>query len=312
MYAMRKILIGLCCLTLVLNGCASQAQEIVREGIKRLGPGGQGYQNPVWSPDGTKIAVTARTVVHSWTSEIFVLDIATGEKKSVMYTDNGSVTAISWVPDGSQILLSSENGGDWPEGIWTIEANGNTSPEFLTYGYDAAWSPDGKSLALISLSRENSHWNVELSVFDIKTQAKDIIYRGNEFSSVVIGNLNWSPNGKEIIFHYGQPGVGNIDLYVVKVENGKVTKIADEGENHSPSWSPDGNFIVYLNDLGKGYDPTLILADKNNTCQQDLLTLDDWSGLSWSPKGEYIAFGSHGEIYILALDKFPAYKSVCP
>ena len=311
MYKILKIFIGFHCLAFMLSGYISQAPKIVQEGIERVGPGGHGFQNPVWSHDGTKIAVTSGTIVHSWTSEIFVLDVSTGKTKSIMYADNGSVTAISWSPDDSQILLSSENGGDWREGIWTIDADGKSSPEFLTSGYDAAWSPDGKSIALFSLSQENSYWNVELSIFDVKDQAKDVIFKETEVT-VVVGNLDWSPNGEEIIFHIGQPGVGNIDLYIVKVENGESTKITNEAENYSPSWSPDGKFIVYLNDLGKGYDSTMIVADKNNICQQRLLTLDDWNGLSWSPDGEHIAFISHGEIYLLALDKFPEYETVCP
>lgn len=317
MHKILKILIGFHCLAFILSGCTSQPPKIVQEGIERVGPGGSGFQNPVWSPDGTKIAVTTRTVVHSWTSEIFVLDVSTGKKKSIMYTDNGSVTAVSWSPDGSQILLASQNGGDWPEAIWTLDAEGESSPEFLTNGYDAAWSPDGKSVALFSLSRGNSYWNVELSVFDIETRMREIILEDKPVD-VTIGGIKWSPDGKNLIFGYGTkdyidpPRFEHVDIYILEISTKKVRKITDQGENDFPSWNSNGSLIAYTTQIDKGRNTILFIADKNNNCRQKLFEADELWRPSWSPDGEHIAFGSHGEVYLLTLDKFPEYKSVCP
>lgn len=280
------------------------------EGIERVGPSGQGFQNPIWSPDGTKIAVTTQTVVQDWTSEIFVLDVLTGKKKSIMYTNNGNVMAISWSPDGNQILLASQNGGDWPEGIWTLDSDGKSSAQFLAEGYDGDWSPDGKRMAVFSHSEKGAHQDVMLSILSLKTGDKEVIF-GGKSSNVSGGGVAWSPKGEELIFDYGSSDARQLDLYILNITTRQATIISGKGENFNPSWGPDGKFFVFVNDPGRGQDSSMFIANKENSCQQKLLTMDDLWGSSWSPDGKSIAFISHGEVYLLDLDKFPAYKSVC-
>lgn len=294
-----------------VGGCGVLSTQVVQPGIDQLGPSGHGFRSPVWSPDGSKIAVTNQTVVSSWTSEVFVLDVSTGSKKSIMYTDSGSVLAIGWSPDGNQILLASQEGGDWPEGIWRIDADGKSSAEFLAAGYDAAWSPDGKSIAVFTHAEGRAHQDVKIGLINLETKEEEIIFR-KRLPSTGGDDLAWSPRGDELMFVYGPAGVRQLDLYVLNVATAEARKITEEGDNYSPSWSPDGNLIAYLRDPGKGHDPILFIADKNNSCQQELVSLDDLRWPSWSPDGKQIAFISHGNVYLLTLDKFPAYESVCP
>jgi len=294
-----------------VGGCSVLSTQVVQPGIDQLGPSGQGFRSPVWSPDGSTIVVTNQTVVSSWTSEVFVLDVSSGSKKSIMYTDYGSVLAIGWSPDGNQILLASQEGGDWPEGIWKLDADGKSSAEFLATGYDAAWSPDGKSIAVFTHAEGGAHQDVKISLINLETKEEEIIFR-KRLPSAGGDDLAWSPRGDELMFVYGPDGVGQLDLYVLNVATAEARKITEEGDNYSPSWSPDGNLIAYLRDPGKEYDPILFIADKNNSCQQELISLDDLRWPYWSPDGKQIAFVSHGNVYLLTLDKFPAYKSACP
>lgn len=308
---MRKILTLFYCLTLILSGCSSQTPKIVADGVERVGPSGYGFQHPVWSPDGTRLAVTTQSVVQSWTSEIFVLDVLTGKKKSIMYTDNGNVRAISWSSNGNQILLASQKGGDWAEGIWTLDANGKSPAKFLTEGYDADWSPDGERIAVFSHSEKDAHQDVVLSIINPGIEKKEVVFGGKSIN-ISGGGVAWSPNGAELIFDYGSSEATQLDLYLLNIATRAATRITNEGQNLNPSWGPDGNLIVYMSDPGKEVDSTMYLADKNNNCRQALLTLDDLWGSSWSPDGKNIAFISHGDVYLLNLNEYPSYKSVCP
>lgn len=317
MYKKNRILISFCCLVLVLSNCTSQVPNLSQAGIERLGPSGYGFQNPVWSPDGTLIAVTTKTVVQSWTSEIFILEVSTGKKKSIMSTDYGDVKARSWSPDGSNLLLISQKGGEWPEGIWTLDTEGKSPAKFLVEGYDAAWSPNGKSIAVFSLFQEEGYWIVELSLFSIETDAREILYQ-DKATDVTIGSIGWSPDGKSIIFSYGKknyiepPAFDNIDIYILDIVTKDLKKITEQGQNYSPSWDASGNLIAYTNRPGKGLNTNLFIADRRNTCKQKLIENDDLWGVSWAPNGKYIAFVSHGEVYLLVLKKFPPYESICP
>ncbi len=305
------VLFFLCLCPFVIVGCGSRKPPIVQQGVEQLGPSGYGFRNPVWSPDGTKIVVTTQTVVSSWTSKIYVLEVSNGKAKKIMETDSGSVLAVSWSPDGEWILLASGKGGDWPEGIWKIRADGKTSPEFLVNGYEASWSPDGKRIAVFTHSEKSTYQDVKVSIIDLGTKDSEVVFEGKS-GKAVGGGIAWSPSGEELIFDYGQSGVGQLDLYILNIATKEAKRIAEEGENYNASWEPSGTLIAYVNDPGKGYDSSLIVADRNNTCQQKLLTLDDLWGSSWSPDEKHIAFVSWGEVYLLSLDQFPAYDTVCP
>ena len=307
----KSVVLGFGCLVFALVSCQRPESPIIQDGIQRVGPSQQGFQNPVWSPDGTKIAVTTQSVVQSWTSEIFVLDVLTGQKTSILYTDRGNVMAIAWSPDGSQLLLASQNGGDWPEGIWTLNFDGKASAEFVTEGYDAAWSPDGTKIAVFSHSEKGAHQDVMLSLLNVETGDREVIF-GKKSTNVSGGGVEWSPTGEELVFDYGPSYARQLNLYILNVATKVTTRISGSGQSYNPSWGPSGDLLVFVNDPGNGQAPSLFRVDKKSTCQQQLLTLDDLWGSSWSPDGKFIAFISRGDVYLLDLERFPSYESACP
>jgi Tol biopolymer transport system component len=301
----------------LLVSCNSKIPQLTEQGVEQVGPSNNGFQNPIWSPDGKKLVVTTQIVVNSWTSEIYLLNVLTGETNIIMHTDLGNVKAVDWSPDGRQILIASQKGGDWPEGIWVIAAEGKSQPEFVADGFDAAWSPDGKSIAIFSRSQKSDFWFTELSILDTISKTREVIFNDKAVAANG-GGLDWSPDGKSILFSYGEkdyidpPRFEHIDLFLLELSTKAVRNITVEGVNTKPSWGPDSNLIVYMNDPGKGHGSTIFMVDKNKGCKQELFTSDDLLNPSWSPDGNHIAFITHGEVNILPLQKFPSYDSVCP
>lgn|GEM_PF-2989727 len=74
--------------------------------------------DPVWSPDGTKVAFDSNQG-GKW--NIYIIDLRTDVVKRL--TD-GSANAVSpsWSPDGSRIVFSSDRSGKWE--IYTMKADG--------------------------------------------------------------------------------------------------------------------------------------------------------------------------------------------
>lgn len=94
-------------LALSLSGCIPGAGQ---EKVVKI--------DPVWSPDGKKVAFTSNQD-GKWS--IYVIDLNTNEVKQL--TDSSaSEIAPSWSPDGSRIVFSSDRSGEWE--IYTMNADG--------------------------------------------------------------------------------------------------------------------------------------------------------------------------------------------
>lgn len=113
-----------------------------------LSVGGQ-QGNPIWSPDGTKLAF--------WSSRHGVATAAAtgGSEIAVepMLSAVASRTRVAWSPDGSAIAFTSRPPLGKP-GIWVVEAGGGGTRMLIPDGYDAAWSPDGGRIAFVSTRGE--------------------------------------------------------------------------------------------------------------------------------------------------------------
>jgi len=107
---------------------------------------------PVWSPDGSQIAIT-QNGKDSW-PEIYVMDVspegATGRPRALQHKGLLEAEAPSWSPDGTEIAFLAA--GD----IYKIDVNSlektrlTSSPETE----DApTWSPEGEQIAFV---REDS------------------------------------------------------------------------------------------------------------------------------------------------------------
>lgn len=80
---------------------------------------------PVFSPDGTKLALTYKQHDH-W--EVYTYDLASGSrqrltKPPLMADPQYSSAAPAWSPDGSQIAFVTDRSGQWE--IWTMSADGS-------------------------------------------------------------------------------------------------------------------------------------------------------------------------------------------
>ena len=94
-------------LALSLSGCLPGAGE---ERVVKI--------DPVWSPDGTKVAFSSNQD-GKW--NIYVIDL---KAEIVQKLTDGSANEIapSWSPDGSRIVFSSDRSGKWE--IHTMKADG--------------------------------------------------------------------------------------------------------------------------------------------------------------------------------------------
>ena len=119
---------------------------------------------------------------------------------------------------------------------------------------------------------------------------------------------SWSPDRKRLVFTRTEPravwadadrgGRGTArfgEIFVANADGSGMHKIADGG---SPEWSPDGTLIVYHGDDPNPPSGTVpgpsIWTMKPDGTNTKMLTASGTNGTdaTWSPDGNYIAFGS--------------------
>ena len=195
--------------------------------------------------------------------------------------------ATSWSPDGSALLVSTEQ-RDLNSEIYTFTPEG-VQIDRLTFDFawDAMpyWSPDGSSIAFMRGDPDSSDLYMMSSDGTDVTRLTD--YDGYEHSP------SWSPDGERIAFvrghqdtrAFGESG----ELWVVGSDGSDATLLLDQSI-WQPDWSPGGRYIA----VGMGVD------EVSHVGILDLVTgvvrdLGRGFAPQWSPDGARLAFISDRE-----------------
>ena len=131
---------------------------------------------------------------------------------------------------------------------------------------------------------------------------------------------SWSPDGRRIAFSlYGfthrvesqggesyRASYGNLEIYVMNADGSGHTRLTNNTEGDwDPSWSPDGQRIVFSSDRDGNSEICVMNADGSGQTRLTNNTEGDRDP-SWSPDGRRIAFKSSrdgkSEIYVMNAD----------
>ncbi len=159
-------------------------------------------------------------------------------------------------------------------------------------------------LAFVSKSGETD----VLHLYDVK--GKKILSNIRIEGITGIGSLSFSPDGNRIALSAATMA-GYYNIYTYDLKSGKLQQLTRGSyDDRDPSWSPDGNWIVFSSDRteygGDGYY-NLFLLDLRNE-RMFYLTKGRESDYSpiWSPDGKEIAYvgnvGGGQNLYVMPLN----------
>ncbi|MGD0247680.1 MAG: S9 family peptidase [Candidatus Limnocylindrales bacterium] len=112
-----------------------------------------------WSPDGRRVAVTSQRLPNLLTSQIHIVDVATGRERLIA-GESAWETGPRWLPDGSGLLMISDQDGwfqvvrvsvDGKERIILTTGQHEHGEPSGGWGYVPLASPDGKRFVHIEI-----------------------------------------------------------------------------------------------------------------------------------------------------------------
>ena len=227
-------------------------------------------------------------------------------------SNDGRSIAYTQPPRGARYY----GGTGWPDfasrgWIWTLSNDGKRRT-VLTRGddYGAAWSPDGDTV-YFSHDVPLGRYGVECPViFRARSSGRDLrrVTRlgGGQYDAAV------SPDGSRIAFTWSSGCEGGTVTFALGVVDtsgrptgdlarlpGNASFSFGDAEYSNPTWAPDGSRLAFEGVVfrGGGSSHGVLVANLDGSGISPVTPVGG-SDPAWSPDGEWIAYLSHGDVYV--------------
>ena len=256
---------------------------------------------PIWSPDGSKIALFI-----AW--RLAVIDTDSLVHKFIVVPHHDVILETYdppvWSPDGRDIAFvarqENEDGLGYSDGksIYVISLDGSSIQRLSETVSQPTWSPGGDRVAFVwndrdvstiyTINRDGTNRQAVASFPDVLPEPGR-----RDVTRVTRGQVSWSSDGSEIRLHQSPFVAVNVDGSNLRIMRGQT----DALPSWSPplaSWSPDESRIaIYL----PRHEVRLFTMNADGSNKQSLVRWDSGSGKWVADRRPFAIDGFDWEVY---------------
>ena len=210
--------------------------------------------NPIWSPDGTRIAFISDHESMGSATEgpsfgVYTMSPDGSDLRRLAPSLPAKHFPPAWSPDGSHIAFLSGSTRPFESGeLYVVKVNGATSPNRIGEAIlRPTWSPDGRRIAFVR--DEDGEYSIYTGNIDGTELTKVFAVPNPHELLNLVTAVSWSPDGGSLLFS----GTGLLGLVDADGSNARHL-IGFDTRNFRrklyASWSHDGSRIaVYQHDI---------------------------------------------------------------
>jgi Tol biopolymer transport system component/DNA-binding winged helix-turn-helix (wHTH) protein len=246
---------------------------------------GAGERMPAFSPDGKTIAFIHN--VGDYAQDVYLIPSQGGAPRRLTFDNRAIWGPVAWTPDSLAILFESSRGG--AAELWRVPARGG-QPERLSVAENAsggvALDREGRRLAYgVRASR------IHISAFDLRNPGEPPVRIAESTRSEF--SPSFSSDGNRIAFASDRAGDA-YDLWVADADGTNQTRLtsSSRGENGSPRWSPDDEWLAYDSSVIDGQFDICVIRVSGGAPRRLTFDRSNEYGPSWSRDGRWLYFAS--------------------
>ncbi len=229
--------------------------------------------SPRFTPDGHYLSYTS---YHTGNQNLYITDLRQNKTTRVLSRRRGMNLAPAWSPNGRKMVLTLSMNGN-PD-LYLLDRKGKIIEQLTKnrgINVSPTFSPDGRRIAFVS--DRSGRPQVYLMNLENK-RVQRLTFEGLENAEP-----SWSPTEDRIVYSSLINGV--YQLFTIEPKQGaQPTQVTHDLSHHeSPTWSPDGNQILFIK--RDGTDHKIYGIMKSGSYQRRLFSLPgSQSYPQWSAK----------------------------